>query len=369
MLGLAPLSDAPISSLAPPTATASVALAGRTSAGSTGSGVLALATSTLALLGRSIAGGRGLASLTPGAALAGRTSAGGSGRGILFASLDLTASKLMGYAVTGPVPGKLSVPKMGGYAVTRNAPPGTLAVPKMGGYAVTRPTPTRLSASKLLGYAVIYPALPPPPVFPTLPVGFPVTVKPTFATVAGEIPAGRSMRAPLQTLPVWEFEMNFEELRDQTQNVEPYEELAGYTQLMQLSQLFIAAIGPFAQFLFDAWWDDSREDQEIAIGDGESGNFTMVRTWGFGGSEFVEPVGAVNVVTDVKIDGVVQDPSTYFIQGNRILTFLSAPGNGAVITSTFSYFYLCQFSGGEQEYTEFLKNRFTTKIQFRSVLQ
>ena len=205
------------------------------------------------------------------------------------------------------------------------------------------------------------------PVFPTLPVGFPVVVKPTFANISGSIPSGRSMRAPQQTLPIWEFELNFESLRDQTQNSQPFLPLAGFTDFTKLSQVFIANIGQYGKFLFDAWWDDSRLDQPIALGDGTSTRFLMVRTWGYGLIQFTEPVGSVNVITNVKINGTVQDPSTYFITSNNVLVFRSAPANGVTITSTFSYYYLCQFSEDMQDYSEFMKNRWTAKIKFRSV--
>lgn len=205
------------------------------------------------------------------------------------------------------------------------------------------------------------------PVFPTLPVGFPVVVKPTFANISGSIPSGRSIRAPQQTLPIWEFELNFESLRDQTQNSQPFAPLAGFTDFTKLSQVFIANIGQYGKFLFDAWWDDSRLDQPIALGDGTSTRFLMVRTWGYGLIQFTEPVGSVNVITNVKINGTVQDPSTYFVTSNNVLVFRSAPANGVTITSTFSYYYLCQFSEDMQDYSEFMKNRWTAKIKFRSV--
>jgi uncharacterized protein (TIGR02217 family) len=214
---------------------------------------------------------------------------------------------------------------------------------------------------------VQYYLIDPPPVFPTLPWGLPVIVTPSMASVKGRISSGRDMRAPQQQLPIWQFEINFETLRDQTQNA-TLGSLAGFTDFMKLSQLFIASIGQFGQFLFDAWWDDSRADQPIGTGDGGTTSFTIVRTWGYGGLQFTEPVGWVNVMTSVQVAGVTQSPSTYSVSGSNTLIFTLAPASGAAITATFSFYYLCQFAEDQHDYSEFYKDRWTVKIKFRSVL-
>lgn len=188
-----------------------------------------------------------------------------------------------------------------------------------------------------------------------------------MASVKGRISSGRDMRAPQQQLPIWQFEINFETLRDQTQNA-TLGSLAGFTDFMKLSQLFIASIGQFGQFLFDAWWDDSRADQPIGTGDGGTTSFTIVRTWGYGGLQFTEPVGWVNVMTSVQVAGVTQSPSTYSVSGSNTLIFTLAPASGAAITATFSFYYLCQFAEDQHDYSEFYKDRWTVKIKFRSVL-
>jgi hypothetical protein len=205
------------------------------------------------------------------------------------------------------------------------------------------------------------------PVFPTVPIGFPLSMTPSFANVDGMTPPGRQMRAPQQQLPIWNFELNFEVLRDQTQNAQSYAELAGFTEFTRLASLFIASVGQYGQFLFDVWWDDSRANQPLGIGDGHNKDFLLQRTWGYDILAFTEPVGALNVLTSVAIDNVVQFASTYSVSKN-IVTFIIPPSPGAQVTATFSYYYLCQFSDDQQDYSEFLKNRSSTKIKFRSVL-
>lgn len=280
----------------------------------------------------------------------------------------LEVSKLNAYAVAAPKDAAVSVSKANAYAVARPLQ-GVASVSKVNSYAALRPLQGMESVSKVVAYAAVYPLVSPPNLFPALPNGFPVSAKPIFANVSGGMQTGRDMRAFQQVLPIWEFELNFEELRDRTQNAALDPEFPGFEQFVDLAQFFLSGVGQFGRFLFDAWWDNSRLDQPIGIGDGTSGNFTMVRTWGYDGLQFLEPVGAVNVITNVKINGVIQSPSVYSISNNNILTFQTAPGAGLSITSTFSYYYLCQMAENQQDYTEFFHNRWTAKIKFRSVLQ
>ena len=208
----------------------------------------------------------------------------------------------------------------------------------------------------------------PLPVFPNVPQGFPLTVKSMMANVEGGIPSGRDLRAWQQKFPIWEFDLDFPVLRDQTQNQVAYQFLVPFQDFTRLVQLFLASIGQYGQFLFDAPWDDSRLDQVIGTGDDATTDFVMVRTWGEGNLQMTEPVGAVNVVTNVKVANVLKStPTDYVIRGRNTLHFNVPPTTGAVITSTFSYYYLCQFAEDQHDYVEFFKNWWSTKIKIRSV--
>lgn len=343
-------------------------LHGRTISPARGRGVFA--GPPLLIRGNTISMARGRAPLTLHLPITARSMSKATGRGVLTAVSDLAVSKLVAYAVTRQPPqANLVVSKLAAYAITR-PPQGDLSISKLTSYAVVRPYQGKISTSKLVAYAVVFNLVPPPPVFPTLPVGFPVSMTPKFANVAGGLPIGRDMRASEQTLPVWEFEINFEVLRNQTQNNQLYEPMAGFTEFIRLSQLFIAGIGQFGQFLFDAWWDHSRTDQTIGIGDGVTGTYTMVRTWGSGALQFTEPVGAINIITNVKVNGIALNPATdYTISNNNQITFTTPPGNGDSITSTFSFYYLCHMTESQQDYNEFYKNWWTAKIKFESELQ
>ena len=205
------------------------------------------------------------------------------------------------------------------------------------------------------------------PVFPTLPAGFPVKISPVMDTTIGTTKSLREIRVANQIFPLWDFELLFEELRDQTQNNPIYAPFAGYEQYMELAQLFIMMYGQGDVFYFDAPWDDSRTLQLIANGDGTTKTFTAVRTWGQGAFATMQPVGGINVIYEVRINNIIVSLSDYSFAGNEI-TFVVAPGADLSITMTFSFYYLCRFVEDELDFEEFGKNRWAVpSLKLRSV--
>lgn len=212
------------------------------------------------------------------------------------------------------------------------------------------------------------------PIFPTLPIGFPVKVSIVMDTTIGTTKSLREMRVAQQTLPLWDIEIPFEELVDQTPNQTPYAPFAGFIQYQELAQTWVMMYGQSGNFLFDCPWDDSRSDQIIGVGDGTTYIFTISRTWGFGASATIAPVGAVNAVTNVKVNGTIISPSDYYIVGNK-LYFQDTSGNtyppgvGLDVTMTFSYYYLCRFVEDEQDFEEFAKSRWRVpSLKFRAMI-
>ena len=207
----------------------------------------------------------------------------------------------------------------------------------------------------------------PIPVFPTLPQGFPLKMSPLLDTIIGTTKSLREMRVAQRTVPLWDFELLFEELRDQTQNQVIYKPFTGIVQFTQLVQTWLMMYGQTNVFAFDCPWDDSRSNQQIGTGDGVTFIYTIYRTWGLGAQATLAPVGLVNQVTQVQVNGVTISPTDYTINRNKI-QFVNAPGTGQAITMTFSFYYLCRFVEDEQDFEEFGKNRWTVpSIKFRSV--
>lgn len=242
--------------------------------------------------------------------------------------------------------------------------------------------PPNLAIRKFTAYAIIQPVPPLPPfgpipIFPALPEGFPIRLSIVMDTTVGTTKSLREVRVANQQLPLWDIEIPFQELRDQTQNQVPYEPFTYpvvYQQYEELCQLWLMMYGQTNVFAYDAHWDDSRSDQFIAKGDGITYVFTIIRTWGYGLTATSAPIGVINTVFDVEVNGVTVSPLHYYTDRNKIyfvdgLGNTYPPGNGLDITMTFSYYYLCRFTEDEQDFEEFAKNRWTVpSLKFRAVI-
>lgn len=210
-------------------------------------------------------------------------------------------------------------------------------------------------------------------VFPTLPRGFPIKVTPTMDTIVGTTKSLREMRVPQRLVPLWDIEILFEGLKDQTQNQVPYTPFAGFDQYEEIVQTWLMMYGQTNVFAFDCPWDNSRLDQQIGVGDGVTHLFTIYRTWGIAPNATLAPIGVINQTLNVSVNGVTVSPTLYYTSGNR-LYFVSADGQfhppvaGGVITMTFTFYYLCRFLEDEQDFEEFSKNRWTVpSLKFRAV--
>jgi hypothetical protein len=203
-------------------------------------------------------------------------------------------------------------------------------------------------------------------VFPTLPQGYPIKVSPVLDTTLGTTKSLREMRVAQQTYPIWDIEILFEQLKDQTQNQTPYVPFTGYTQYMQLVQLWLMMYGQAGVFYFTCPWDYSRSNQAFGTGDGNTIAFTVYRTWGLGAQATVAPVGGINAVNTLYVNGVAQSPSSYSVQRNKIV-FNNPPAAGATLSLTFTYYYVCRFTEDDQDYEEFAKNRWSVQsLKFRA---
>jgi len=212
------------------------------------------------------------------------------------------------------------------------------------------------------------------PVFPPLPQGYPIKVSPVMDTTIGTTKSLQETRVSQQEYPLWDIEILFEELRDQTQNAAPYAPFAGLHQYSQLVQTWLGMYGRTGVFAFDCPWDNSRASQVLGIGDGKTYEFAFVRTWGTGALATTAPVGMVNNLISVTVSGVTV-PSTQYYFSRNMLYFIGAdgraypPANGAEVAATFSYYYLCRFVEDEQDFEEFAKNRWTVpSLKFRAVI-
>jgi hypothetical protein len=95
--------------------------------------------------------------------------------------------------------------------------------------------------------------------------GFSIMKKPVFASIVQSFKSGREVINAQQTAPLFEFELKYETLKDQTQNQTPYQPNAGFTALEQLSSLFLFCNGQYGRFVYEDLSDCSRTGQEIGV--------------------------------------------------------------------------------------------------------
>lgn len=204
--------------------------------------------------------------------------------------------------------------------------------------------------------------------FPTLPEGYPVKLSLVLDATIGTTKSLREMRYPQQIIPLWDIEVPFEELVDQTQNQTPYAPFAGTANYMQLVQLFLMMYGKTGVFAFNAPWDNSRANQIITTNSANGQTaFPVFETWGSTGVATEFPVGMINEVTTVYVNGTPVSPTTYSISRSYV-NFESPPAAGSTISLTFTFYYLCRFTEDEQDFDEFSKNRWQVpSLKFRAV--
>lgn len=209
---------------------------------------------------------------------------------------------------------------------------------------------------------------------PTLPKlnGFSVHKKPTFASLVSTPPSGREVTNFQQAVPLWEFELTYEVLRERTQNQIPWGPFSAFDELQQISQVFLACGGQYGWFYYDDPTDDSRQNQNLGTGDGTTKNFLFIRNLtGYGGLVVSEPVGGVDIgrTLNVYLNGTLQDPATYTVSSSgTTLKFVTPPGSGVVVSADFYFFYLCRFVTDDVDFEEFMYNRWSVKsLRFRSL--
>src|SRR5579859_1982211 len=183
------------------------------------------------------------------------------------------------------------------------------------------------------------------PVFPVLPgQTFSVTKAPHFATRTQRGVSGRELRSADQPYPIWEFTLSFGALRDDNDSrIVPSGLGLGLNELRQVMSLFCQLQGSFGTFLFDDPTDDTVVGTGAITGVAPNGNgtttqFQLFRQLVAGGLS--EPVVAINNVTAVYLNGVLDSPANYSVNGaTGIVTFTAAPGNGVAITWSGTFYF------------------------------
>lgn len=185
-------------------------------------------------------------------------------------------------------------------------------------------------------------------ILPTLPgVAWPVVRSPQWDTTIQKAISGKETRIARESYPRWTWTLSYNILRS----------AAAFAEYQNLVGFFNACLGQFDTFQYLDSIDNTVTGQQIAIGDGVTTVFQLVRS--FGG--FIEPVFAPNAVSGVYLNGIKQLSGvsntawgTANSQGPGVLIFTSPPANGVVITADFTYYWPCRFNMDSIELSQFL---------------
>lgn len=190
-------------------------------------------------------------------------------------------------------------------------------------------------------------------ILPTLPgLAWDITAAPNFSTKVHRALSGYEVRAAFMVYPLWSFKLKFELLRDNLAN----------NELKTLIGFFNARQGQFDSFLYSNPADSAVVAMQFGVGTGSQFVFQLSR--GYGG--YAEPVNNLNGSPQIYVNGVLKTLTTdYTISATGLVTFVTSPANGLVITWTGSFYYRCRFLSDAIEPSQFMKNLYSlSKLDF-----
>ena len=179
-----------------------------------------------------------------------------------------------------------------------------------------------------------------PSVFPVLPgLSFPVTRTPIWSTLKQDSWSGKSNPIQLWSAPRRRFTLAFDVLRS----------TAGFAELQQLEGFFNAVGGSAGIFAFNDPDDGAVTGFGFGTGDGVTTTFQLSRPWG----GFVEPVLYPLPGFTVYVNGAA---TTGFGTGANPgqIVFSSAPSQGAALTWSGAYAWLCRFDADSFDMEKFM---------------
>lgn len=178
-------------------------------------------------------------------------------------------------------------------------------------------------------------------VFPDLP-GIDIVVRktPLWSTRVQTAASGKELRASLYSYPIYRMSVTYNVLR-----------AGAEAELQSIVGFFNARKGRFDNFLYTDPADSAVTGQTFGTGNGSTKTFQLVRA--FGGNS--EPVMNLNGNPAIKVDGVTKTLNVdYSIDSYGMVTFVSAPGVGAVLTWDGAYYYRVRFDRDSEEFERFL---------------
>lgn len=200
----------------------------------------------------------------------------------------------------------------------------------------------------------------PLPVFPTFPgLTWDIERAAEWKTLRSRSDTGQFRTVQRQSYPNRQWRLTVASLRDNdtvAANVAP----TGRDAELRTLRAFIDSRGGGAlPFWFTDPIDDAVTAQQIGTGNGSSTQFPVVRTLQAGTVAFVEPVGALNVVTSVLVAGVERVGTTTLNSPyDGWITISPTPANGAAIVVTGTYYWRVRFDDDNVGIRAIVRNLF-----------
>lgn len=184
-----------------------------------------------------------------------------------------------------------------------------------------------------------------------------IHLAPIFDTVKQTATSGYEIRSDKYAFPLYNITVGYALLLDDdsldSNAADPGDPTDRWRRIYGF---WLARQGAKDSFLLSVPWDKKVTDQLFGVGDGLTQAFQLVRTAG-AGQVFDEPVSNVNVLTNLKKNGVAQaNPADYTISTTGLVTFTSAPAVGHTLTWTGTYYYRCRFTDDTQDFEQFQHN-------------
>lgn len=176
------------------------------------------------------------------------------------------------------------------------------------------------------------------PVFPSFPgQEWPLARSVIWKNLRQESQSGKETRIAAYTFPRYQWQCSFSTLRSSVS-------LPEFQQLMAFINL---TGGGFTPFYFTDPDDNAVSGQILGIGNGTTSAFQLIRS--FGG--FVDPVQSVNGTPTIYINGTAT--TAFTISNVGVVTFNSPPANGAALTWSGVYYWLCRFDEDTSAFSNF----------------
>jgi hypothetical protein len=169
-------------------------------------------------------------------------------------------------------------------------------------------------------------------------------------------PNVREKRVQDQPVPLWQWEVKYDILRDTwDQRGVPSGLGNGYDELRTLAGFYLQQQGSLIPFLYIDPTDNTITSQALGTGDGVTTKFTIGRNM----FNYFEPMYYVTNVANVYLNNVLQpavgtwDLTSPYEPG-AFINFGTPPGEGVIVSIDFSYAWLVRFSDNSLGFENFM---------------